>query len=76
MVRAIEPAVKLYEEPPTKGMMVETPWSDIWLSAADWAEAFEAPDPGTPHNEARDQVWEALLSILIDAYNDDDEVSP
>ena len=76
MVRAIEPAVKLYEEPPAKGMMVETPWSDIWLSAADWAEAFEAPDPGTPHNEARDQVWEALLSILIDAYDDDDEVSP
>ena len=73
MVRAIEPAVKLYEEPPAKGMMVETPWSDIWLSAADWAEALEAPDPGTPHNEARDQVWEALLSILIDAYDDDDD---
>ena len=77
MVKAIEPAVKLYEEPPAKGMMVETPWSDIWLSAADWAEAFEAPDPGTPHNEARDQVREALLSILIDAYDDDDDgVSP
>jgi DNA helicase IV len=75
MVKAIEPAVKLYEEPPTKGMIVETGWSDIWLSAADWAEAFEAPDPGTPHNEAREQVREALLSILLDG-NDDDEVSP
>ena len=75
MVTAIEPAVTLYEEPPAEGLMVETPWGDIWVSPADWAEAFEAPDPGTPHNEARDQVWEALLSILIDAY-DDDDVSP
>jgi hypothetical protein len=74
MVKAIEPAVRLYEEPPSEGMVVETPWSDIWLSAADWAEAFEAPDPGTPHNEARDQIWEALLSILVDE-QDDDEVS-
>ena len=72
MVTAIEPAVTLYEEPPAEGLMVETPWADIWVSPADWAEAFEAPDPGTPHNEARDQVWEALLSILIDAYDDDD----
>ena len=66
MVKAIEPAVRLYEEPPTKGLMVETDWADIWVSAADWAEAFEAPDPGTPHNEAREQVREALLAILID----------
>jgi len=76
MVKAIEPAVKLYEEPPSKEMIVETEWSDIWLNAADWAEAFEAAaDPGTPHNEAREQVREALLSILLDG-NDDDEVSP
>ena len=75
MVRAIEPAVELYEEPPSAGMMVETDLADLWLSAADWAEAFEAPDPGTPHNEAREQVREAVLSNLIDG-NDDDEVSP
>ena len=42
MVAAIEPAVRLYEEPPTKGMEVETPWVDLWLSAPDWAEAFGA----------------------------------
>jgi hypothetical protein len=74
MVKAIEPAVRLYEEPPTKGLMVETEWADLWISAADWAEAFEAPDPGTPHNEARDQVREALLSNLLDDH-DDEEVS-
>ena len=43
LVRAIEPAVRFYEEPPTKAMTVETHWSDIWLSADDWAEAFDAP---------------------------------
>ncbi|WP_152231353.1 RNA polymerase recycling motor ATPase HelR [Georgenia ruanii] len=75
MIGAIEPAVRLYEEPPTEGLLVETPWSDIWLSPADWAEAFEAPDPGTPHNEARDQVWNALLDILLDGC-DDEEVPP
>ncbi|MDP9220797.1 MAG: AAA family ATPase, partial [Actinomycetota bacterium] len=75
MVEAVEPAVRLYEEPPGEGMVVETDWSDIWLSADDWAEAFGSPDPGTPHNEARDQVWEELLTILTDKH-DDDEVSP
>lgn len=72
MVKAIEPAVRLYEEPPTEGMEVETPWADIWLSAADWAEAFDAPAPGTPHNEARDQIWEELLTMLVDKVDDDD----
>ncbi|WP_107706042.1 RNA polymerase recycling motor ATPase HelR [Nocardioides allogilvus] len=76
MVRAIEPAVRLYEEPPTEGMEVETHWADVWLSATDWAEAFAAPAPGTPHNEARDQIWEELLTILIDKHEADDEVSP
>jgi Viral (Superfamily 1) RNA helicase len=79
MVKAIEPAVRLYEEPPSKGLLVETDSADVWVSAADWADAFEAPDPGTPHNEARDQIWEELLSILVDQHNDDDDedrVSP
>jgi DNA helicase IV len=66
MVKAIEPAVRFYEKPPTKPMTVETNWSDIRLSAGDWAEAFEAAEPGTPHNEARDLILEQLLAILID----------
>jgi DNA helicase IV len=74
LVKAIETAVRFYEEPPAKGMTVTTDWSDIWLSADDWAEAFEAPEPGTPHNEARDQIWEQLVAILID--NDDSDAPP
>ncbi|MET9384265.1 RNA polymerase recycling motor ATPase HelR [Streptomyces sp. NPDC002928] len=71
MVKAIETAVRFYEEPPAKGMTVTTHWSDIRLSADDWAVAFEAADPGTPHNEARDQVWEELLTILVDKHDGD-----
>jgi AAA domain len=72
MVKAIEPAVRFYEEPPIKGMEIETPYADIWLSVDEWAEAFESPDPGTAHNEARDEVWEELLRILVDKFDDGD----
>jgi DNA helicase IV len=62
----IETAVRFYEEPPPTEMTVETDAADLRLTADDWAEAFEVPDPGTPHNEARDQIWEQLLTILTD----------
>ncbi|MEU8892262.1 RNA polymerase recycling motor ATPase HelR [Streptomyces sp. NPDC048442] len=71
MVKAIEPAVGIYEEPPTKGMTVSTHWSDVWLSADDWSAAFAAVEPGTPHNEARDQIREELLTILMDKHQDE-----
>jgi hypothetical protein len=71
MVKAIEPAVRFYERPPTEGITVETPWSDIWLSAGDWAEALDAREPGTPHNEARDQILAELLAILMDKHDGD-----
>ena len=71
LVKAIEPAVRFYEKPPAQGMTVETDWSDIWLSAGEWAEAFGAPEAGTPHNEARDQIWAELVTILMDKYDGD-----
>ncbi|MFD3843173.1 RNA polymerase recycling motor ATPase HelR [Streptomyces sp. NPDC058642] len=71
LVGAIEKAVRFYEEPPAKGMTVTTHWSDIPLSADEWAVAFDAAEPGTAHNEARDQVWEELLTILMDKHEGD-----
>jgi DNA helicase IV len=64
MVTAIEAAVRFYEEPPATAMTVETEESDIRVTAGDWAEAFEAREPGVPHNEARDQVWAELVTLL------------
>ncbi|WP_106977314.1 RNA polymerase recycling motor ATPase HelR [Streptomyces sp. NRRL S-244] len=76
MVKAIEKAVRIYEEPPAEGMTVSTPWADLWLSAADWTEAFEEA-AGVPHNEAREQIWDGLLTIVMDKLDDDEvEVSP
>ncbi|MFD7705893.1 RNA polymerase recycling motor ATPase HelR [Streptomyces sp. NPDC059786] len=71
MVKAIETAVRFYEEPPAEGMTVSTPWDDIRLSAGEWAVAFESAGPGAPHNEAREQVWEELLTILVDKHDGD-----
>ena len=71
LVKAIEAAVRFYEQPPAERMTVETPWSDLWLSADDWAEAFEAPEPGTPHNEARVQILDALVTTLLDKHDGD-----
>ncbi|AYN37874.1 AAA family ATPase [Streptomyces dangxiongensis] len=71
MVRAIEKAVRFYEEPPAEGMTVITPWSEIRLTADDWAVAFDAAEPGTPHNDARHQVWEELLTMLVDKHPGD-----
>ncbi len=66
MVKAVEPAVALYEEVPDATTVVETPWVDLELTPDDWAEAFSAPPPGTPHNEARELIWEELVAILVD----------
>nr|WP_228082987.1 RNA polymerase recycling motor ATPase HelR [Streptomyces sp. MA3_2.13] len=64
MVRAIETAVRFYEEPPTEGTTITTDWGDIRLTADDWAEAFDAAEPGTPHNDAREQIWAELVDML------------
>jgi hypothetical protein len=75
LVEAVEAAVRFYERPPADDMTVTTDWGDIRLEAADWAEAFTAAEPGTPHNEGRYQVWDELLGILTDKV-DDENVPP
>ena len=73
LVRAVETAVRVFELPPTRTVTVETAWANIRIGAADWAEAFEAADASTPHNEAREDVWEALLDILLDQLGEERE---
>lgn len=65
LAAAVERAVRLYELPPKDGARVETDWTDLMLSAEDWADAFDAAEPGAPHNEARDQVWDELVEVLV-----------
>lgn len=73
LVRAVETAVRFYEEPPTEPLTVSTPWCDLRLTAADWAVAFETAGPGAVHNEVRDQVWEELLTLLMEKYDGEEE---
>jgi DNA helicase IV len=71
LVRAIEAAVRFYEEPPGKAMTVATEWSEVRVTAEDWAEAFASREPGAPHNEARDQIWDELITVLVDRTDGD-----
>lgn len=71
LVDAIEAAVRFYEAPPTDSMTVETDWADVEITRAEWLEAFGAPESGTPHNEARDEVWAALVDLVIAKHDDD-----
>lgn len=71
MVTAIDAAVAFYERPPTESMTVETEWADLTLTPEDWLEAFGTPDPGTPHNESRELIWDLLITILVDRYQGD-----
>ncbi|QYC42208.1 Helicase IV [Nonomuraea coxensis DSM 45129] len=70
MVKAIEPAVRFYENPPTQAMTVTTEWADVRLGPDDWEEAFAAAEPGIPHNEARDRIWEELVTIIAGRHED------
>jgi len=73
----VDAAVQLYEEPPG-GIVVSTPWSDGRLTARDWAAAFAAVGTGTPHNEAREQILDELIEMLIDRLDEpqDGDSSP
>lgn len=62
--RAVDAAVRLYEQPPTDSLVVDAGQTEVMLTAADWALAFDAPAQGTPHNLARLDVWEALLTAV------------
>nr|WP_223169279.1 RNA polymerase recycling motor ATPase HelR [Microbacterium thalassium] len=71
MVRAVEAAVAYHEVPPARALTVETAWTDVILGPREWAEAFAAVEPGTPHNDARADVLEAVLEIVIDHHDDE-----
>ncbi|WP_348786650.1 RNA polymerase recycling motor ATPase HelR [Leifsonia sp. NPDC080035] len=74
LVDAVEAAVRAYETPSERSVLVETEWADVRVGPAEWADAFAAADPALSHNEARDQVWEELIGILADRF--DEELPP
>ncbi|MDP3952431.1 RNA polymerase recycling motor ATPase HelR, partial [Microbacterium sp.] len=69
LVDAVEAAVRLYEQPPARATLAETPWADLRIQAHDWEEAFDI-DTDAPHNDAREEVWNALLDIVLDRFEE------
>jgi hypothetical protein len=67
--KVIDAAVRIYEEPPAQAMVVETHWGEAHLSEAHWAEAISSVDPGTPHNDAREQIWAELVRMVVEAHD-------
>ncbi|MGN8027915.1 RNA polymerase recycling motor ATPase HelR [Microbacterium sp. 22242] len=80
LLDAVTAAVRYHEHVPQDRLLVETPWRDVVVAPSAWAEAFEAPEPGTPHNDARDVVWDALVESIVaeilEETGGDDDVSP
>ncbi|UGS28635.1 AAA family ATPase [Microbacterium resistens] len=72
LLDAVAAAVRYHEQPPSTPLEVETPWRDVRVEPADWAAAFDAPEPGTAHNEARDIAWDALVGALVEDHADED----
>ncbi|WP_314148827.1 AAA family ATPase [uncultured Leifsonia sp.] len=66
MPRAVEAAIRLSERPPSRPTVLDTPWGELRIGQREWAEALAAADPATPHNDARAEIREALLDILVD----------
>ncbi|MGO1881165.1 MAG: RNA polymerase recycling motor ATPase HelR [Microbacterium gubbeenense] len=67
LIDAVGTAVRLYERPPERATVVETPWFDLRVRDIDWEEAFGI-DTGAAHNEARDEIWEALVDMVADRF--------
>ena len=66
MPGAVEAAIRLSERPPSRPTVLDTPWGELSIGQREWAEALGAADPAAPHNDARAEIWEALLDILVD----------
>ena len=65
LVEAIEPAVGLYEEAPDLEHELETGWGSVQLRTEHLADAFAAVHPSTPHNLAREEIWDELAEIVL-----------
>ena len=64
LLEAIDPAVGLYEEPPSEPFELDTEWWSVVLEREDWADVFTAVDPSTPHNLAREELWDELAELV------------
>ena len=65
LVGAVERAVRYHEQPPAQTTLIRTPWTDVELHPEEWADAFDVVEQGTSHNDAREQVRDELVTMLL-----------
>lgn len=75
LLDALDAAVRGYERPPTTPTVFTSEWGPVRLTADDWADAFDVPAPGTPHNEAREEIWRELVDLVATRLGDDVDVA-
>ncbi|KAA9393225.1 AAA family ATPase [Kocuria coralli] len=66
MPGVVEAVVRSRERIPRRPVTIETAWGDVLLTPAHWEEAFGAAATDSTHNEAREEIGEALLAVLTD----------
>ncbi|MDN4612824.1 AAA family ATPase [Leifsonia sp. F6_8S_P_1B] len=66
MPGAVEAAIRLAERPPRRPTVIDTAWGEVRIGQREWAEALGAADPAATHNDARGEIWNALLDLVVD----------
>ncbi|WP_447943883.1 RNA polymerase recycling motor ATPase HelR [Microbacterium aurum] len=63
LVDAVEAAVRVWQRPPRRTVVIETAWGTLAVAPEEWAEVFADADT-LPHNVLRTEAWERLLDLL------------
>lgn len=70
LVDAVEAAVRVWQRPPRRTVVIETAWGTLAVAPEEWAEVFADADT-LPHNVLRTEAWERLLDLLESRIGDE-----
>lgn len=65
MVQGLQQAVSVFQQPPAADLSVPTDCGELWITPAQFSDAVAGLTPHVPHNEARVELRENLLEILL-----------
>lgn len=65
MLNTVQRAVKVFQLPPNTSLEIQLTDGQVTLSPELWRNAVSMVDSATPHNEARVQLREALIELLL-----------
>lgn len=71
LLAALESVIARCEPALVEAVELDTPWGLVRVTADSWRDAAEAVEPGTPHNDARAQVWEWAAESIVRGFDPD-----